>query len=630
MSLLFLSKLIQVLSVILSSFHLYTAATLPYTALIQRGVHLGLILALVFLYSAKDILSLKLNDNKNIKLKTSRVVINLVFSLIALIVCGYIVLHNEALTFGLRTALPTLLDQIYGVITIILVLEATRRITGMALPSIAIAFIIYGFIGPILPGFLFHPGISLRRILGLGYLSTEGIFGVPLGVSATFAYIFILLGGFLKVSGAGDAINQLSLALFGQVRGGPAKAATIASTLFGSISGSAVANVLATGTFTIPLMLANGYRKDVAGGIEAAASTGGLFMPPVMGAAAFVMSEITGISYRYIIISAATPALLYYFGIFLSVDFEAGKRGLRAMKKSKLPDFWPATKKVMPLLVPIAVLVYLLVFLGWNPTKSGFWAIIALIATSSLQKTTRFNWKKLVEALELGAKGALVLGTSCATAGLVLFIVNVTGLGLKLSSGIINLAQGNIFLLLLLTMVACLILGMGLPMTPCYIILAILAAPALVRAGVPIMAAHMFVLFFGALSNITPPVALAAYAGGSVSGAGSQQTAIQAVRIGLPGFFLPFLFIFWPSLLSPSFDLNYIFAVTRAIVVILCITAILSRYLLERVTLFEGTLLVLSMILTFTRVSEFTLFISLSLLALVVIMQVLKKRLYKH
>jgi len=223
-----------------------------------------------------------------------------------------------------------------------------------------------------------------------------------------------------------------------------------------------------------------------------------------------------------------------------------------------------------------------------------------------------------------------VLGTSCATAGLVLFIVNVTGLGLKLSSGIINLAQGNIFLLLLLTMVACLILGMGLPMTPCYIILAILAAPALVRAGVPIMAAHMFVLFFGALSNITPPVALAAYAGGSVSGAGSQQTAIQAVRIGLPGFFLPFLFIFWPSLLSPSFDLNYIFAVTRAIVVILCITAILSRYLLERVTLFEGTLLVLSMILTFTRVSEFTLFISLSLLALVVIMQVLKKRLYKH
>ena len=596
-------------------------ATIPYTALIQRGVHLGIILALVFLYSAYN--TLKEGQEGNI-LRASSVATNLLFSILALIVCGHIVMHNELLTFGLRTAMPTLVDQVYGVIIIVLILEATRRITGWALPVIAVAFITYALLGPMLPGFLFHPGITIKRILGLGYLSTEGIFGVPLGVSATFAYIFILLGSFLKVSGAGDALNEFALALFGRVRGGPAKAATIGSCLFGSISGSAVANVLGTGTFTIPLMHANGYPKDMAGAIEAAASTGGLIMPPIMGAAAFVMSEITGISYRDIIIAAATPALLYYLGVFLSVDFQAGKRGLKGLAKSKLPDFKSVAIKTLHLLFPLITLIYLLVFLRWSPTKAGFWAIISLIITSSLKKETRFTWKKFLEALEGGAKGALVLGTSCATAGIVLFIVNVTGLGLSLSGIIIDLAHGNILLLLIFAMISCLILGMGLPMTPCYIILAILAAPALIRCGVPKMAAHMFILFFGALSNITPPVALAAYAGASITGASSQKTAIKAVCVGLPGFILPFIFVFRPVILSPNFSYSYISTLIGVVVIIFSITSITSWFMIEKLTFVQSVILGATIVLLFFNKDLLPL--SILLFAIVVIMQLRQKK----
>ena len=455
--------LFAIVAMSMSLFHLYTAGYMVFTAMVQRSIHLCFALTLIFL--------LYPGMAKSPRWKVP--LIDWVFILLSVISCLYITINWEALSEAMRIAEPTLVDMALGIIATLLVLEATRRTAGMALPIIAIAFVLYGFLGPYMPGILYHPGIPLNQFIGMNYLFSEGIFGVPLGVSATFVIIFIIFGAFLEVSGGGKFFIDIACALFGAVRGGPAKIAIISSGFFGTISGSAVANVVGTGTFTIPMMKRIGYRPHFAGAVEAVASTGGLIMPPVMGAAAFVMAEIIGVSYVSVCIAAAIPAVLYYFSLFVFIDLEAAKTGLRGIPEEEKPRVKLVIRDGGHLLIPPALLVYLLAIVEWSPMKAGFYTILATVVMAMMRKNTRLDGRKLASALRKGATGALQVAAVCACAGIVISIVSITGLGLTFSSILIQLAHGNLFLLLVLTMIASLILGMGLPATPCYIILAV-------------------------------------------------------------------------------------------------------------------------------------------------------------
>ncbi len=581
--------LLTIVAISMSLFHLYTAGYMVFTAMVQRSIHLCFALTLIFLlYPAMA------------KSPRGRVpLIDWVFILLSVISCLYITVNWEALSEAVRIAEPTLVDMALGIIATLLVLEATRRTAGMALPIVAIVFVLYGFLGPYMPGILNHPGIPLNQFIGMNYLFSEGIFGMPLGVSATFIVIFIIFGGFLQESGGGKFFIDLACAFFGVVRGGPAKIAIFSSGFFGTISGSAVANVVATGTFTIPMMKRIGYRPHFAGAVEAVASTGGLIMPPVMGAAAFVMAEILGIPYISICLAAAIPAVLYYFSLFVFIDLEAAKTGLKGIPQEEKPLIKQVLRAGGHLLIPPALLVYLLAVVHWSPMKAGFYAILATVVVAMMRKNTRLDGRKLVSALRKGATGALQVAAVCACAGIVISIVSITGLGLTFSSVLIQLAHGNLFLLLVLAMIASLILGMGLPATPCYIILAVLAAPAIVEMKISPMAAHLFVFYFGCISAITPPVAVAAYAGAAIAGSDAMRTGYTAWRLGLAAFIVPFMFIYGPPLIMVGTIIEIIQASVTALIGVAFLAASIQGFFLarlvpvERIFLFGAALLLI-------------------------------------
>jgi TRAP transporter 4TM/12TM fusion protein len=581
--------LLTIVAISMSLFHLYTAGYMVFTAMVQRSIHLCFALTLIFLlYPAMA------------KSPRGRVpLIDWVFILLSVISCLYITVNWEALSEAVRIAEPTLVDMALGIIATLLVLEATRRTAGMALPIVAIVFVLYGFLGPYMSGILNHPGIPLNQFIGMNYLFSEGIFGVPLGVSATFIIIFIIFGGFLEESGGGKFFIDLACAFFGVVRGGPAKIGIFSSGFFGTISGSAVANVVGTGTFTIPMMKRIGYRPHFAGAVEAVASTGGLIMPPVMGAAAFVMAEIIGVSYVSICLAAAIPAVLYYFSLFVFIDLEAAKTGLRGIPKEEKPQFKEVIREGGHLLIPPALLVYLLAIVQWSPMKAGFYTILATVVMAMMRKNTRLDSRKLASALRKGATGALQVAAVCACAGIVISIVSITGLGLTFSSVLIQLAHGNLFLLLVLTMIASLILGMGLPATPCYIILAVLAAPAIVEMNISPMAAHLFVFYFGCISAITPPVAVAAYAGAAIAGSDPMRTGYTAWRLGLAAFIVPFMFIYGPPLIMVGTIIEIIQASVTALIGVAFLAASIQGFFLtrlvpvERIFLFAAALLLI-------------------------------------
>lgn len=584
-----MATLLTIVAISMSLFHLYTAGYMVFTAMVQRSIHLCFALTLIFLlYPA-----MAKSPRKKVPLT------DWAFILLSVISCLYITMNWEALSEAVRIAEPTGVDIALGIIATLLVLEATRRTAGIALPIVAIAFVLYGFLGPYMPGVLNHPGIPLNQFIGMNYLFSEGIFGVPLGVSASFVIIFIIFGGFLEESGGGKFFIDLACAFFGVVRGGPAKIAIFSSGFFGTISGSAVANVVGTGTFTIPMMKRIGYRPHFAGAVEAVASTGGLIMPPVMGAAAFVMAEILGISYISVCLAAAIPAVLYYFSLFVFIDLEAARTGLKGIP----PEEKPLVKQVMRegghLLIPPALLVYLLAVVQWSPMKAGFYTILATVVMAMMRKNTRLDGRKLVSALRKGATGALQVAAVCACAGIVISIVSITGLGLTFSSVLIQLAHGNLFLLLVLTMIASLILGMGLPATPCYIILAVLAAPAIVEMKISPMAAHLFVFYFGCISAITPPVAVAAYAGAAIAGSDAMRTGYTAWRLGLAAFIVPFMFIYGPPLIMVGTIIEIIQASVTALIGVAFLAASIQGFFLarlvpvERIFLFGAALLLI-------------------------------------
>jgi TRAP transporter 4TM/12TM fusion protein len=532
----FTSHTITVVAVIFCLFHLYTSATGPLTAIEQRVIHLTFGLMMVFLATAP-----RKHADGLWKLA------DWLFCLGALAAGTYLYVFADDIAF--RLGIPNQGDLISGAVVIILLLEATRRVLGWPLPIIALAALLYGFLGNHLPGVLAHSGFDTGRIISHLTLTTEGIFTVPLGVSATVVVIFIIFATFLNSTGVGQYFIDVVMASFGRSRGGPAKAAVIGSAMMGTLTGSVIANVMSTGTFTIPLMKNAGYKPEVAGAVEACTSTGGQIMPPVMGAAAFIIAEFLQVPYLEVIKAALMPAILYYVALFVFVDLEAARAGLAGLSKQEVQQYREGKQGKYYLLAPLVLLLILMILLRWSPMRSAFFAAMLTLAIGFLRRQGRLNLRALIQMFEKAGRAMLEVVTACACAGIVIGMLSLTGLGLQLSNILTTLAGGNLLLLLVLTMLVSLVLGMGLTTTACYVILAVLVAPALVKMGVEPMAAHMFVFYYGMYSFITPPVALGAYAASGLSGSPPLYTGYVAWKIALPGFILPFIFVYWPALL---------------------------------------------------------------------------------
>jgi TRAP transporter 4TM/12TM fusion protein len=439
-------------------------------------------------------------------------------------------------------------DKVVGVLATLLVLEATRRTIGPSLPIVALCFLAYGLFGPWLPGVLHHKGLTLEITIDQTYFTTEGIFGVPLGVAGSYVILFIIFGAFLEKSGAGQFFMNFANAIAGGARGGPGKVSVVSSSLFGTISGSAVANVMVDGWLTIPMMKKTGFKPEAAAAIEAVASTGGQIMPPVMGAAAFVMAEFLGMSYTKIMIAAAIPAILYYGALFAAIHFNAVRTGLRGIPQHELPILGQIIRRQGHLFLPVIVILVLLVQ-GFTATYAAIVSAATVILISWLRPATGLRWRACLQALREGAEQTVPVAMACASAGIVIGIVLQTGLALRFTSFLIALAAGHLILALIITMLAGIILGMGMPTTPAYIMQAALLIPAIIKLGVPPLAAHMFAFYFSCLSAVTPPVALAVYAAASIGGASLWGAGLQAVKFAAAGFIVPFFFVYSPALL---------------------------------------------------------------------------------
>lgn len=521
-----------------SLFQLYTGIFGVLTAQLQRSIHLGFALSLIFLlFPARK---------KNRGIQTKPAWYDIVLAIAAIVVGAYWPLMIDDLVS--RVGIITQLDFYVGVAAVLLVLEATRRAVGMPITIIAGLFLLYALYGPQMPGFLAHRGLSPERLIQTMFYTTEGILGTPLGVSATFIFLFLLFGAFLVKTGVGQYFNDLAVSIAGKQTGGPAKVAIFSSALQGTISGSSVANVVTSGSFTIPMMKKLGYKKEFAGGVEAAASTGGQLMPPIMGAAAFLMVEfIGGITYWEIAKAAAIPALLYFTGIWIMTHFEAKRIGLRGLKKEEMPNRKEVLKKIY-LLTPILAVIVLLMT-GMSVTRAALWSIVITILVSAIRKETRIGFKDMINALVDGARTALGVAAATAAAGIIVGVVTKTGLGLKLANGLLDLAGGALIPTLMLTMVACIVLGMGSPTTANYVITSTIAAPAIILLGVPDLSAHLFVFYFGIVADITPPVALAAFAAAGVSGGEPIKTGVNSAKLAIAAFIIPYMFVLSPELL---------------------------------------------------------------------------------
>ncbi|MDA5109122.1 TRAP transporter permease [Brevibacillus thermoruber] len=525
-----------VLLVLFSVYQLASSLFFTLPPQIHRPIHLAFGLGLVFLlYAGRS----KGNNSGKVG------IVNIILSIVAVLVSLYWVIDYDGLV--MRTGNYTTLDLVIGGIAILLVLEASRRVVGLPISIIASLFLLYTYFGPYMPGFLEHRGNDVDRIIGHSYYTLEGILGTPLGVSSTFIFLFILFGAFLEKTGVGEYFNDLSLVIAGRRIGGPAKVAVFSSALQGTISGSSVANVVTSGAFTIPMMKRLGYRSEFAAAVEASSSTGGQIMPPVMGAAAFLMAEFINVPYLEIAKSAALPAILFFTGIWIMTHFEAKRLGLRGLSPEELPDKKEVLKKLY-LLLPILVIIVVLM-MGVSAERSAIIGIASTVVVGAFRKETRMSLADILEAFASGARTALGVVAATACAGIIVGTVTLTGIGLKLANGLIDLAGGILFLTLFFTMIASLILGMGTPTTANYIITSTIAAPALIQMGVPDIAAHMFTFYFGIVADITPPVALAAFAAAGIAKSKPIQTGVESTRLSIAAFMAPYIFVLSPQLL---------------------------------------------------------------------------------
>jgi len=521
----------------ISLYHFITSYVGAPATLKHRSLHVGMMLFLSFiLYPLSERASRK-------KLP----LYDMVLAILSLCVPLYVWVDYPNIIA--RAGIINTMDLVVGTVLVILVMDASRRISGWPLTLLASIFILYGLFGKNIPGMFAHRGYDWDSLVNQFFISTDGIYGTSVGVAASYIFLFILFGEIMNRCGMGKFFNDIALALAGGSMGGPAKVAVIASGFLGSINGSAIANVVTTGTFTIPLMKKTGYSKEFAGAVEATASVGGQILPPVMGAAAFIMAEMIGISYSRIIVYAAIPAVLYYVGIIIQVHLRALKKDLHGIPKEELPRARDIMREKGHLLIPIAFLLYMLLFSGRTVIYSAFLTIVATIIVSMLKKSTRMTLGDLMDAFAAGARGTVSVAMACAIVGIIIAVTSITGFGLNMANAIILLGGTSIIATLVLTMVTCMILGMGLPSIPSYLITATIAAPALAKLGIPVVAAHLFVFYFAMFANLTPPVALAAFAAAGLSGGDPMKTGFTSVKLALAGFIVPYMFMFNNELL---------------------------------------------------------------------------------
>ena len=575
-----IASIVRILAVGMSLYHLGVAFLGPPEAFFFRGTHLLIAMVLTFL----------IFPGFRKGSRTTPGLIDLGLLALSCLTIGYLwANHNylyDRFVFVDDLRPP---DLVLGTIFILLVLEATRRCIGLAMPLTALSFVVYA---------LLFTNVRPESLIEVNYLTTEGIFGIPLSVSATYVILFILFGAFVERSGTGKLFMDSSMSVAGHTAGGPAKVAVITSGLFGTISGSAVANVMTTGTFTIPMMYRLGYRPAFAGAVEAVASTGGQIMPPIMGAAAFVMAEFLGASYLEVATFALIPAVLYYIAVFFAVHFEAKRLGLMGVPKEELPKFFDVIKARGHLFIPLIIIITVL-FMGYSAPMAALAGIMSVVPIVLLRATTRkdISLSMIIGSLEDGAKGTLAIAMACACAGIVIGVIAQTGLGLDFTTLVLNAAQSNIYYALGLTMIAGIILGMGLPTTPAYIIQVALLVPALIKLGIVEQAAHLFVFYFAILSAITPPVAMAVYAAVGISKSSLWETGWAAVKLGATGYIVPFMFAFSPALLMIGpWDIVTV-AITTALIGVICLASSLHGFLLVNLNWAERSMLFLAAIL---------------------------------
>ena len=625
-----LSSLVALVALLMVAFQIYTAGYAPMTAIYQRSIHLTFILILLFL-------TVPVSDRWPAWLRWT---VDGALIVASLAMGGYIYFNYDAIIDRFGWWQPS--DIYMGIVAVILVLEASRRAIGWPMTIIAALFIVYAYAGPHMPGVLAHKGYNTERLVSQLYLTTEGIFGVPIGVAATFVFIFILFGSLLEATGAGKFFIDLAYALAGKSRGGPAKASVVASAFMGSLSGSAIANVVTTGAFTIPLMKKLGYRPEEAAGVEAAASTGGQIMPPIMGAGAFLIAEYTKTPYLTIVKLSIVPAILYFLTVYLFVDLIAAKRGMKGMPAAELPSARKVMIEGWQYLIPLFILVYYL-FKGVSAMKVGFIGVLSIILASNLRpkpgpKTGRMvhvflhllamgyllyigfqpsrgfalwqfylvvgmtiastlspysplNVAEFARGLIGGAKAAIPVSVATAAAGIVVGVVGLTGVGLKFSHLVVSASGGHLLLALILVALASLVLGMGLPVTASYIVLVVLAGPALQDLGVALIIAHLVVFWYSQDSNVTPPVALAAYAASGLAGTDAMRAGMQAWKFAKGLYLIPLLMVYAPGIMFTGAPVHIAIDLTRGLLGLWSFAAALEGYMFTLATPFERLLL---------------------------------------
>lgn len=578
----FLKALVSIIAIAMSLYHMYVAAFGPPDVYFFRGTHLLFTMTLIFLlYPSKPGAGWGWRALDVLLIAGSWAFILYIF-----------LNHNYITNRIIYIDELTRADQINAVLAIVLVLEATRRVLGWGLALTAVAFLAYP---------LFFTNVKAPVLVEQLYLSTEGIFGSTLGVSASYVMLFVVFGAFMEKSGVGRLFMDFALSLTGHTAGGPGKVSVVSSSLFGTVSGSAVANVMVDGPMTIPLMKRSGFRPHFAAAVEATASTGGQIMPPVMGAAAFVMAEFLAVSYFQVTVWAIIPAVLYYVAIFFAVHFEAKRYGLHGVPKSELPRLRQVMTERGHLFIPILI-VFVGLIAGYSAPLCALVATLSCLPAALLRKTTRagLTWKSIPDALEEGAKNTLAVAIACAVAGIVIGSTTITGLGISFSQLVVGLSQNLLPIALLLTAIAGLVLGLGLPTTPAYIVMVALLVPALVKLGAPTPAAHMFAFYFAILSAITPPVALAVFAAAVLAKADMWDAGWAAMRIGAAGYIVPFMFIYEPALLMIGPWHVTVLAFASAVIGVIALAASLHGYLLAVLSMWQRAMLFVAALLLIT------------------------------
>lgn len=613
--------LIIVISVSFCLFQLYSILSGKITAQVVRATHLAFVMALAYLLFPMK------KDMPKDKLPWYDVIIAIVGA------CSWLYISINFDSLVRRAGIYNTTDIIIGIVGILILFEACRRIVGTPILIISLVFIVYALFGAYAPGFLNHRGYSIQRLVSHLYYNTEGIMGTPIGASATFIFLFIFFGALLDKTGIGQFFIDICNAIAGSYDGGPAKVAVLTSAMFGTVSGSSVSNTVGTGSFTIPMMKSLGYRPEFAGAVEASASTGGQLMPPIMGAASFLMAESLGIPYKEVAKAAIIPAILYFTGIFIMVHLEAKKTGLKGLSRDSLPKIGELLMKKGYLVIPLATIIYFFV-LGKTAIYAGLMGIIAagLVAIINsivdiiLKRERSFTFNDLIDVFVNGARNIISVAVACAMAGIIIGVITLTGLGLKIGAGLISISGGISILLLMLTMISSIILGMGVPTTANYLITSTIAAGAIIGLGFEPLAAHMFVFYFGIIADVTPPVALAAMAGAAIAKSDPLKTGFEATKLSIGAFIIPYMFIFNPQILMINTTFVEVIPILiTSLIGMFGVSAGLDGYVFRKCNFIERILFIVAGLLSIYP-EFYTDIIGIGLIAALIILQIITRK----